>query len=367
MQIFRKDIRSLSPVPDIAESRQMEMLMRGRIVFSFAVVLFTSGIALAGPSGYGPVKVVPLAGDGFWDYLGFDNANRHLFVTHGTHVMVLDADTLTVIGDIPDTNRVHGVAVANDLNRGFTSDGGDNTVTAFDLKTLKTIARYPTGTGPDSIAYEPITHRVFTLNGGSKDTTALDGATGAIAGTIPLGGKPETAVADGLGNIFANIESTSELVKIDAQTLKVIARWPLAPCESPSGLAMDTAHGVLFVGCDNKMMAVVDAVTGKILATPAIGEGVDADRFDPGTGYAFASTGSGVLTVVRQDRHGKFAVVENVATQKYARTMEVDPKTHAVYLVTADRAPPPPATTDNPHPRPTMVPGSFRLLVLLYR
>ena len=336
--------------------------MLQKIAFAAAVAACVVTPAFAGPSGYHLVRTVSLPGDGFWDYLGFDNANRHLFVTHGTHVMVLDADTQAIAGDIPDTARVHGVAVADDLGRGFTSDGGDNTVTAFDLKTLKTIARYPTGTGPDSIAYEPVTHRVFTFNGGGKDATALDGATGAVVGTIPLGGRPETAVVDGLGNVFADIESTSEIVKIDAQTLKVAARWKLAPCESPSGLAMDTVHGILFAGCDNKMMAVIDASNGKVLATPAIGDGVDADRFDPGTGYAFASMGEGTLTVVHEDGPHKFSVVENVATQKGARTMEVDPKTHTVFLVTADRTPTPP-TPDNPHPRPTITPGTFRLLV----
>lgn len=330
------------------------------LAFSFCLV---STAALAGPSGYRLEKTVPLAGDGFWDYLGFDNANRHLFVTHGTHVMVLDADSQAVVGDIPDTAHVHGVAVADDLNRGFTSDGGDNTVTAFDLKTLKFIARYPTGQGPDSIAYDPVSHRVFTFDGKSQDTTALDGATGAIVGKIPLGGRPESAVADGMGHIYADIESTSELVKVDSQTLKVVARWPLQPCDSPSGLAMDARHGILFAGCDNHMMAVVDASNGAILATPAIGKGVDADRFDPHTGYAFASTGEGVLTVVHEDNPRKFTIVESVATQKGARTMEVDPKTDTLFLVTADRTAPPPPTADNPHPRPAIVPGTFRLLV----
>ena len=337
--------------------------MLPKIAFAAAVAVCAATSALAGPSGYHLVKTIPLPGDGFWDYLGFDNANRHLFVTHSTHVMVLDADTQTVVGDIPDTARVHGVAVADDLGRGFTSNGGDNTVTAFDLKTLKTIARYSTGTGPDSIAYDPVTHRVFTFNGKSNDSTALDGATGAVAGTIPLGGKPETAVADGLGNVFANVESTSEIVKIDAQALKIVARWKVAPCESPSGLALDAAHDILFAGCDNRMMAVIDASDGKVLATPAIGNGVDADRFDPNTGYAFASTGEGILTVVREDGPRKFSVVENVATQRGARTMELDPKTHAIFLVTANRAPPPPPTADNPHPRAAITPGSFRLLM----
>jgi YVTN family beta-propeller protein len=334
--------------------------MRGKMIVSVVMMLFC-GTAVAGPSGYHLARSVALGGDGFWDYLGFDPANRHLFVTHGTHVMVLDADTQAVVGDIPDTPQVHGAAISDDLGRGFISDGGDNTVTAFDLKTLKIVARYPTGMRPDCIAYDPVSHRVFTFNGGSNDTTALDALTGAVAATIPLAGKPETGIADGLGHIFANIESTSELVEIDAQTLKVIARWPLKPCDSPSGLAMDAQHGILFAGCEN-MMAVIDASNGKIIASLPIGKGVDADRFDPGTGYAFASNGDGTLTIVREDGSHTFHVIENLVTQNGARTMEVDPKTHTVFLVTADRVPAPP-TADNPHPRPTVVPGSFRLLV----
>jgi DNA-binding beta-propeller fold protein YncE len=317
--------------------------------------------AHAEPSGYALARTVPLAGDDFWDYLGFDAANRHLFVTHGTHVMVLDADSQSVAGDIPNTPRVHGVAVANDLGRGFISDGGDNTVTAFDLKTLKIVGRYAVGKGPDSITYDPVSHRVFAFDGGSSDATAMDGATGTMAGTIPLAGRPETGVADGQGHIFANIESTSELVEIDARDLKITARWSLKPCEGPSGLAIDSANGVLFVGCENEM-AVVSAKDGSILANLPIGKGVDADRFDPETGYAFASTGSGVMTVIHEDSPTKFSVVDNVTTQPGARTMEVDPKTHTVFLVTADRVPTPP-TADNPHPRPSIVPGSFRLLV----
>lgn len=330
---------------------------------SLVALTFLALPAEAGPSGYHLVKAVPLAGDTFWDYLGFDDANRHLFVTHGTHVMVIDADTWQLAGDIPDTPGVHGVAVAPDLGRGFTSNGMSNSVTAFDLETLKTIGTYPTGMGPDSITYDPVSHRVFTLDGKGNDTTALDGATGAIVKSIPLGGRPETAVADGLGHIFANIESTSEIVKIDAQTLSIAARWPVKPCDSPSGLAMDTRNAILFAGCDNGMMAVVDATDGKVIATPAIGKGVDADRFDPGTNDAFASNGEGTLTVVHEDSPHKFTVVENIPTQKGARTMEVDPKTHTVFLVTADRTPVAP-TPDNPHPRPAMVPGSFRLLVV---
>jgi DNA-binding beta-propeller fold protein YncE len=317
---------------------------------------------MAGASGYHLVTSVALSGDGFWDYLGIDPVHRHLFVTHGTHVLVLDADSGAVVGDIADTPQVHGVAVAPDLGRGFVSDGGDNTVTVFELSNLKTIARLTVGTKPDGIVYDPASHRAFTFNGASDDATAIDGASGAIAGTVALGGRPEFPATDGKGNIFVNIEDKSELVEFDSGTLAIENRWPLAPCEEPSGLAIDVAHARLFVGCHNQMMAVVDAKNGKVIATPSIDKGVDANRFDPTTGLAFSSNGDGTLTVVHEDTPDKFSIVENVPTQLGARTMEIDPKTHNVFLVTADLVPTPP-TADNPHPRPTVVPESFRLLV----
>jgi len=332
------------------------------LLFAAMATALLASPAPAGPSGYHLAKTVALGGDGFWDYLGFDTIHRHLFITHGTHVMVLDADSYTVVGDIADTPQVHGVAIATDLGHGFVSDGGDNSVTMFDLSSLKTVARPAVGTKPDGIVYDPASHRVFTFNGGSDDSTAIDGASGAIVGTVALGGRPEFPAADGQGHVFANIEDKSELVEFDSRTLAVMHHWPLAPCESPSGLAIDAAHARLFVGCHNQMMAVVDATDGKVIATPAIGKGVDANRFDPASGLAFSSNGDGTLTVVHEDTPDKFTVVENVPTQLGARTMEIDPKTHNVFLVTADLTPTPP-TADNPHPRPTIVPGSFKLLV----
>jgi DNA-binding beta-propeller fold protein YncE len=332
------------------------------LLFAALASALLASPAPAGSSGYHLVKTVALGGDGFWDYLGFDPVHRHLFITHGTHVMVLDADSDAVVGDIADTPQVHGVAVATDLGRGFVSDGGDNSVTMFDLSSLKTTARLAVGTKPDGIVYDPASHRVFTFNGGSNDSTAIDGASGAIVGTVALGGRPEFPVADGKGNIFVNIEDKSELVEFDSRTLAVEHHWPLAPCENPSGLAIDTVHARLFVGCHNQMMAVVDATTGKVIATHGIGKGVDANRFDPSTGFAFSSNGDGTLTVVHEDTPDKFSIAETLPTQPGARTMEIDPRTHDVFLVTADLVPVPP-TDDNPHPRPTIALGSFRLLV----
>ena len=216
---------------------------------------------------------------------------------------------------------------------------------------------------PDAIAYDPATQRVFTMNGRSDDSTAIDAKSGKVVGTIPLDGKPEFEVADGQGHIYANLENKSEIVQIDSKNLTITARWPLAPGVSPSGLAIDKKNRRLFSGCHNKVMVVLDADTGKVIATPPIGLGVDADRFDPGTGFAFASTGSGVLSVIHEDSPDKFSFVEDVPTQMGARTMALDPKTHEVFLVTAQFTPPPAAAPDNPHPRGGMVPDSFVVLV----
>jgi YVTN family beta-propeller protein len=320
--------------------------------------------AAAPPSGYHLLKKIPLGGEGGWDYLAFDSPTRRLFISRGAKVVVLNVDTGTVAGEIANTDGVHGIAFAPEFDRGFTSNGHVGTVTIFDLQTLQVIGSAKTGMNPDAIVYDPASKRVFTMNGHSNDATAIDAATGNVLGTIPVTGKPEFAVADGAGHIYVNIEDKSEELQIDTQNLKVTAQWPLAPCEEPSGLAMDVAHRRLFAGCQNQMMAVVDADSGKVIATPAIGEGVDANAFDPGTGFAFASNGmSATLSVVHEDAPDKFSVVENVATQRGARTMALDPKSHEVYLVTADFAPAPPSANENPKPRMMAVPGTFVVLI----
>lgn len=321
-------------------------------------------VAAPGASGYHLLKKIPVGGEGGWDYITMDSATRRLFISRATKVVVLDVDSGKVAGEIPNTEGVHGIALAPDLGRGFTSNGRAGTVTIFDLKTLAVIGTATAGTNPDAIVYDPASKRVFAMNGRSQNATAIDGATGKVAGTVALAGKPEFAVADGAGNVYVNIEDKSEQQKIDSQKLTVTATWPLAPCEEPSGLAMDVQHRRLFAGCDNKMMAVVDADSGKVIATPAIGEGVDANGFDPGLAFAFASNGrSATLTVVHEDSADKFSVAEDVATQRGARTMALDPKTHEVYLVTADFGAPPAATPENPRPRPAIVPNSFVVLV----
>jgi DNA-binding beta-propeller fold protein YncE len=325
-----------------------------------AVATVTGNLGVAQSSGgkYRVTKSIAVGGDEGWDYVAVDSAARRVYVSHGSHVVVLDADTDSVVGDIPDTQGVHGIAVAPDAGRGFTSNGRANTATIFDLKTLQSLGTVKTGTNPDAILYDTATKRVFTMNGHSQDTTAINAADGAVVGTLALGGKPEFAVAAGDGTVFVNLEDKSELVHFDAQKLVVLHRWPLAPCQEPSGLAADWKTHRLFAGCGNKLMAVIDAHNGKIVATVPIGEGVDANAFDTGTNLAFASTGDGNLTVVHEDSPDKYTVVTNVPTKKSARTMGLDLKTHKIFLPAAEFNPPAPGER-----RGKIKPGSFVVLV----
>ena len=317
-----------------------------------------------GPSGYHLLKQITLGGEGGWDYITFDSPTRRLFISRQSKVIVLDVDSEKVVGEIPNTEGVHGIALAPEFNRGFTSNGRANTVTIFDLKTLAVIGTVQAGTNPDAIVYDPASKRVFAMNGRSSNSTAIDAATGKVVATIPLSGKPEFAVADGDGHVYVNIEDKSEMWQIDSQKLTATTHWPLAPCKEPSGLAIDVEHHRLFSGCDNKMIAVVNADTGKVVATPPIGDGVDANGFDPGTEFVFSSNGeSGTLTVIHEDTPDKYSVVENVPTQKSARTMALDPKTHEVFLVAAQFGPRPAPTAETPHPRPPVLQNSFVVLI----
>jgi len=311
------------------------MYARSRPTSHTASYASASGRA-PGASGYHVGKIIPVGGEGFWDYATVDSDARRLYVSHGTHVVVLDADTQAIVGDIPDTQGVHGIAIASEFGRGFVSDGRANNITMFDLKTLKTLETIPAGTNPDAIIYDPASKRVFAMNGRSANITVVNAADGKVVGTVAVGGKLEFAAADGKGTIFVNVEDKSELVHIDAEKLTILHRWPLAPCTEPSGLAMDLKTRRLFVGCDNKMMAIVNADTGKIITTVPTGDGTDANAFDPGTEFAFSSNGEGTLSVVHEDSPEKFSLLENVPTKKSARTMALDLKTHNIFLPAAD-------------------------------
>jgi len=326
---------------------------------TFWLVFLSSAVAVAAATGYHILKEIKIGGEGGWDYLTIDSTARRLYVSHATHTVVVDPDAAKVVGDIPNTEGVHGIAIADDLGRGFTSNGRANTVTIFDLKTLKPIGSpVKTGDNPDGIRYDPVTHRVLTFNGRSKNATVIDAKTGNVVTTIALGGKPEFPVADGKGKIYDNIEDTSEVVEIDVAKGAVTKRFSLKPCEEPSGLAIDTKNRKLFSVCSNRLMAVSDPDTGKVVTTLPIGASSDGVAFDPGTGYAISSNGDGTLTIVQQTG-GKYAVVENIATEKGARTIAVDEKTHNLYLPVSKAAPPQPGQRGTQY-----IPDSFRVLVV---
>jgi len=334
------------------------------LLLSFILCGVTLQAQSKNQSGYRVLKQYHLGGEGGWDYLTMDSKNRRLYVSHATHVVVVNADTGAIVGDILDTPGVHGVAVVDDAGKGYVSNGRASTVTVFDLKSLKALKQIPVGKNPDTIIYDEASKRVFTMNGASQDVTAIDVKTDTVAGTLALGGRPEFAVTDEQGNVFVNLEDKSAIVEFNSRKLAVEANWPVAPAEEPSGLAFDRKHRRLFSVGSNKLMAVVNADTGKVLTTLPIGSGVDAAAFDPETGFIFSSNGEGTLTIMHEDSRDKYSVVETVTTQKGARTMALDPKTHQVYLVTAEFGPPPAPTPERPRPRPSIVPGTFKLLVI---
>jgi len=345
----------------------MKCVSRGAVTWLVASVMAWASLASAA----GAFKVdrrILLGGEGGWDYLTMDVPGQRLFVSHGTHVQVVDTRNDRVVGDIPNTLGVHGVALAPELGRGFTSNGRDSTVSVFDYKSLAVSSQIKLDArNPDAIAYDPVSRRVFTFNGGSGNASAIDAPSARLVGSVPLDGKPEFAVADGKGAMFVNIEDSSCVVAFDARTLRVLHRWPIAPGEEPSGLAMDRKHRRLFSGCSNQKLVVLDADQGAVVATLPIGKGVDAVAFDPNRNLIFSSNGEGTLTVIHEDSPDKYTVVENATTERGARTMALDAGSGTVYVVTADFGPAPAPTEERPHPRPTIQPGTFRVLVLKRR
>lgn len=314
------------------------------------------------PAGYHLIKKHVLGGEGGWDYMALEAKTRLLFLTHGDAVEILNVDTGVKGEAIGGLKGVHGVAFAEKRGRGYISNGRGNSVSVFDLKTHQILAEIPSsGQNPDSIMYDAFSDRVFTFNGRTANATAIDAATDKVVGTVDIGGKPEFAVTDGHGTIFVNNEDTSEVVAFDAKSLEVKNRWSIAPGEGPSGLAIDLKNKRLFSVCD-KVMVVSDFEHGKAVTTVPIGGGPDAVRYDPETGLVFASNGEGTLTIVKQDSADAYTVVETVTTAPRARTMELDPKTHHVFVMTAEFGPAPAPTPEQPRPRPKAVPGSFMVL-----
>ena len=320
--------------------------------------------ATAQAQSYHVAKTFTLGGDGGWDYLALDTHGNRLFIARQDRVMVVDPETGALLGQIPGLNRAHGVAFDYAAGHGFATSGADSTVTMFDLKTLQVLGRTVAAVDDDGILYDPATRHIFTMNGDAGSAAVLDGVTGKLLGTIDLGGKPEFGVSAGNGKVYVNLADKNEVAEVDARAMRVTRHWSIAPCEGPSGLAIDRHTMRLFSGCRSGVMAISDARAGKLVTTVPIGRGVDACRFDPDTRLAFASNGDGTLTVIREESPSRFTVVANVPTRRGARTMELNERSHQLYTVTADFGPTPAPTAEQPRPRPPVLPGTFALLVL---
>jgi DNA-binding beta-propeller fold protein YncE len=331
--------------------------------FIFSAILVTCATHSIAQSNYKPIKKISVEGDGGWDLLTVDESTGRLFLSHKTVVQVVDVKSGKLLGTIPDTKGVHGITLANDLNKGYISNGKDSSVTIFDLKTLTVLKKVQvTGLSPDAILYDAFTHNVFVYNAKTSNATVIDAKTDKIVSTIPFIGNPELSVNDGKGKVYVNIEDKSKVCVINSGTLKIEHTWDLAPGEEPTGIAIDKENSRLFIACANKLMVILDATTGHLITSLPIGEGVDGAAFDPIKKRAYSSNGDGTLTVIQEADANTFSVLENVRTQKGARTIAIDSKTHHVYLPTADFGPTPEPTAENPHPRATLKPGSFVVL-----
>lgn len=335
--------------------------MRTKILSIAFLVLSAKAVTVA--QTYKVAAKLKVEGDGGWDYLTSDDETGLLYISHGTTVNVINETDGKLIGSIPDTKGVHGIALAKDLNKGFISNGKDTSVTIFDLKTLAIITKIKvTGKNPDAILYDPFSKKVFVYNGRSSNATVIDATNNTVVATIELPGKPEFSVTNEKGKVYVNIEDKSKICMINSSTLKVEQTWSVSPGEEPSGLALDNKNHRLFSVCDNKLMVVLDAETGKVITSLPIGENVDGAAFDPDKERAYSSNGDGTLTIVQGTNGGDYKVLENLTTQKGARTIAINKKTHHLYLPTAEFGDTPAATGENPHPRPSLTPGSFTIL-----
>jgi YVTN family beta-propeller protein len=333
-------------------------------LFALGTVALLCPLSLQAQSQYRIVDRWKIGGEGGWDYLLADGPAHRLYVTHNSRVEVVDTQTGKVVGEVTGMKSTHGVTLDSDGKTGYISDGAGNAVVVFDRSNLQTLATIPAGTNPDGIVFEPTTHTVWAFNGRSDNVSVIDAASRKVIATIPLVGKPEFPAVDGKGTVFVNIEDKNSIVKLDAGTKKVLSTWPLAGCESPSGLAFDVPGHRLFSVCDGNKMAVTDSISGKVLATPAIGDSPDAAGFDPKNKVAFSSNGGDATLSVVETSGTKYPTVQTLKTAKGARTMSFDPSTGRVYIVTAEFGPAPAATVATPRPRPSVLPGSFTVLVV---
>ena len=340
-------------------SNFMKKLSLALAVLVFSLLNFSSDFVRGGEVNYQLLKTIPVGGDGGWDYLTVDSAAQRLYVSHSTKVVVIDLAKDAVCGEITNMSGVHGLAVAPELGRGLATCGRENKAALVDLKTLAVISKVDTGANPDGMLYEPGQQEFYTFNGKGESATVIDAKSGKVVATIPLGGKPEFAQADvAAGLIFNNLEDKSEVAVIDAKTHTVKNRWPIAPGEEASGMAFDEKNHRLFLGCGNKLMVMLDSASGKVLANVPIGDGVDANAFDPATQLAFASCSDGTVTIAHEDAPDRLTVVQTLPTQRGSRTMALDPATHKIYLAAADFQKTAPGER-----RPKSVPGSFKILV----
>jgi DNA-binding beta-propeller fold protein YncE len=323
------------------------------------VALIIGSSSVIAQSYYKIANNIHVEGEGGWDYLTVDEANARIYVSHATVAQVIDIRTAKLVGTIPDTKGIHGIAIANDLNKGFTSNGRDSSVTIFDLKTLEIITKIKiTGQNPDAILYDPFSQKVFTFNGGSSNSTVIDAKGNNVIGNIPLDGKPEFSVTDNKGKVFVNIEDKSVINVINSKTLKVEQHWPIAPGEEPSGLAIDNQNHRLFSVCSNKLMVVIDAETGKVITTLPIGDRCDGVAFDSEKKRVYSSNGEGSITVVQEENSNSYKVLETVTTKPGARTIAIDKTTHHLYLTTAEYE----AIPSSSNSRPALKPNSFQIL-----
>lgn len=336
-----------------------------------ASLLLSGALALAAPgaSGYHLLKrIVMGGGEGdqeYFDYITVDADARRVYLSHRTHVNVVDADSGAVVGDIPGMHQAHGIALVKDLNKGYATDGSGKQVVVFDLKNLNILGHIPAGGNTDCVIYDPASKRVFAFNGDSKDSTVIDPKNDSVVATIPMGGRPEYGVPDGKGMIYDNISDKNEIVALDSRTLEIKNRWPVAPSGEPTSIAMDLVHRRLFIGGrDPKIFVVMNADNGQIVGKPfPIGDRVDANVYEPATGMVALSTREGTLHIFHQDTPDKYTPIETIKTEFGAKTMAIDPKTHNIYMTTSDFEPAPAATAAQPNPQPRAVPGTFRLLI----
>lgn len=342
-------------------ARRMKACLRPALFC--ALSLAAAGLSQA-QGVYHLVKQIPIGGESRWDYLSIDPAAHRLYVSHGNQVEVIDLVADKIVGQITNTPGVHGLAAAHNLGRGLTTNGRENKASLVDLNTLRTLLKIDTGAGPDSMLYEPRRQEFYTFNGRGQSATVISAKTGKVIATIPLGGRPEFAVADpNAGRVYDNLENKNEVAVIDTRTHKVDARWPIAPGEEASGMAIDIAHHRLFLGCRNRKMIMMDSTDGKVVADVPIGRGVDANQFDPATQLAFASCGDGTVTIAHEDSPDKLTVLQTLKTERGARTMALDPTTHRIYLATAKFEPPKPGESRGRWRHGRAVPDSFKVLV----